>query len=129
MSTAELDQQKVAPAAQLGAVKAISRGVKTAPEFAVGIGRTIAYAMLGAVGRVTVPILIQQAIDRGFKKDRIDVGLIGMIALVGVVVVLITSVAQRAAVGRLGAMAGAERQEGDEQVHASRHRQLSAPRG
>ncbi len=87
---------------QLGAVKAISRGVKAAPEFAVGIGRTVAYAMVGAVGRVTVPILIQQAIDRGFKKDKIDVGLIGVIALIGVAVVIITSVAQRAAVARLG---------------------------
>jgi ATP-binding cassette, subfamily B, bacterial len=86
----------------LGAVAAISRGVKTAPEFAVGIGRTITYAMVGAVGRITVPILIQQAIDRGFKHGQVNVGLISVLGLIGAAVVIATSLAQRAAVARLG---------------------------
>jgi ATP-binding cassette, subfamily B, bacterial len=85
-----------------GAVEVLSRGVKTTPELRRGIGVTLLLAFLGAAGRVVVPILVQQSIDRGISGDQVDVGLVAMLGLIGVGVVTISSLSQRTAVARLG---------------------------
>ena len=85
-----------------GAVETLSLGVRTAPELTRGAGVTIMLAMGGAAGRVVVPILIQQSIDRGLSSGRADVGLVATLGLIGVVVVVAATVSQRAAVARLG---------------------------
>ena len=49
-------------------------------------------AMVGSAGRVVVPILVQQAIDRGLQKDKVNVGVVTVIdllvALAGVMIAL-----------------------------------------
>ncbi len=85
-----------------GAVEILSRGVKTTPELRRGIGITLLLAFIGACGRVVVPILIQQSIDRGISSDSVDVGLVATLGLIGVGVVLVASLSQRTAVARLG---------------------------
>ncbi|MEO5723198.1 MAG: ABC transporter ATP-binding protein, partial [Ilumatobacteraceae bacterium] len=59
-------------------------------------------AMAGAAGRVVIPILVQQSIDRGFQPGNVRVGVITMLALIGAAVIVIATICQRTAVARLG---------------------------
>jgi hypothetical protein len=42
-------------------------------------------ALLGAGGRVVIPILVQQAIDRGFTDDGVQVGVVSVLAAIALV--------------------------------------------
>ena len=90
------------PVSRWSAVQMIGKGVEAAPALRRGIGATFALAMVGSGGRVVVPILVQQAIDHGLQKDKVDVGKITVLGIIGLVVVLVATVAQRTAVARLG---------------------------
>lgn len=90
------------PIGRWGAVETIGRGVRAAPALRTGLGGTFALAFLGAGGRVVVPVLVQQAIDRGLVGDNVDMAVITRLAAVGFVCVLLATVAQRQAVLRLG---------------------------
>jgi ATP-binding cassette, subfamily B, bacterial len=88
---------------QDSAVRTIGRGLETAPILRQGLGVTWMFAAVGAAGRVVVPILIQQAIDRGIPTGgevRIDV--IVQMALLGALAVLVSGWAFRMASLRLG---------------------------
>jgi len=64
---------------------------------------TWALAAVGATGRIVVPILVQQAIDKGIVRDGgVRVGLVVVFAIVAAVALLIAGAAQRQAVVRLG---------------------------
>jgi ATP-binding cassette, subfamily B, bacterial len=90
------------PMSRWGVVETIGRGVEAAPVLKTGFLPTLGLAMLGAGGRVVVPILVQQAIDRGFRDGEVRIGTITTLALIGVGVVLVATVCQRTAVARLG---------------------------
>ena len=80
------------------AVRTIGRGLETAPILRQGLGLTWLLAAIGAGGRVVVPILIQQAIDRGIVgEDDVRVDLIVQMAMVAVLAVLISGVDLRQA--------------------------------
>ena len=80
------------PISRWSAVQMIGKGVEAAPALRRGIGATFAFAMVGAAGRVVVPILVQQAIDRGLKEGQVDVGVVMVLGLIGVVVIIIATV-------------------------------------
>ena len=84
------------------AVSTIARGVRTTPELTAGAPLTIGLALVGAAGRVVLPVLIQQAIDHGIRSGQVDVGLVARLCSIGLGVVLIASIAQRQAMKRLG---------------------------
>lgn len=90
------------PMSRWTAVETIGRGVREAPALKTGFGLTLAFAMMGALGRVSMPILVQQAIDRGFEQDQVRVGTITVLALIGMAVVVVATICQRTAVARLG---------------------------
>jgi ATP-binding cassette, subfamily B, bacterial len=90
------------PLGRWGAVETIGRGVRAAPALRRGLGLTIALAVVGAGGRIVVPILVQQSIDRGITPSGVDLDRVSRMALVGLVCVLVAAVAQRQAVLRLG---------------------------
>ena len=90
------------PISRWTAVETIGRGVRAAPALRTGFGLTLALAMVGAGGRVTIPILIQQAIDRGFKQNDVQVDVVVLLAGIALVVIAIAMFAQRTAVARLG---------------------------
>ncbi len=90
------------PISRWSAVQMIGKGVEAAPALRRGFGYTFALAMVGSAGRVVVPILIQQAIDRGLRAGEVDVGVVTTLGLIGLVVVVIATIAQRTAVARLG---------------------------
>jgi ATP-binding cassette, subfamily B, bacterial len=90
------------PLSRWSAVQMIGKGVEAAPALRHGIGATFGLAMVGAGGRVVVPILVQQAIDRGLTKGAVDVGVVTTLAMIGVAVTIVATIAQRTAVARLG---------------------------
>ncbi len=85
-----------------GAVATLTRGVRTAPELTRGAGVTLGLSLVGAAGRIVVPVLIQQAVDGGISGDRVDVGRVARLCIVGLVVVIVAAIAQREAMRRLG---------------------------
>jgi ATP-binding cassette, subfamily B, bacterial len=91
------------PVGRFAAVHTINRGLREAPVLRQGLAITWVLAAIGAMGRVVVPILLQQAIDRGIvTSDGVQVGLVALLAAIGAVALVIAAVAQRQAVVRLG---------------------------
>ena len=87
------------------AITTIRRGLREVPVLRSGLWFTFVLAALGSGGRVVVPILIQQAIDRGIvgvDGDRVDVALVARLSAIGLVAVLLAGVAFRQASLRLG---------------------------
>jgi putative ABC transport system ATP-binding protein len=84
-------------------VGTIRRGLEEAPVLRQGLWVTWLLAAVGAVGRVVVPVLLQQAIDHGIiGQEGVRVGFVGVLSLVAAGALLISGVAQRQAVVRLG---------------------------
>ncbi|MEI8239021.1 MAG: ABC transporter ATP-binding protein [Actinomycetota bacterium] len=90
------------PISRWSAVETLGKGVKAAPALRTGLGVTLLLALVGAGGRVVMPILVQQAIDRGLKAGRVDVGLVATLGAIAFAIVVVATWAQRTAVYRLG---------------------------
>jgi putative ABC transport system ATP-binding protein len=90
------------PLGRWTAVETLGRGVKAAPALRTGFGLTLVLAMVGAGGRVVIPILVQQSIDHGLGPDGVDVGRVSAMAAAAFVVIVLAAWAQRTAVHRLG---------------------------
>jgi putative ABC transport system ATP-binding protein len=88
------------------ATETIGRGVDAAPILKVGFAATFGCAIVGAAGRVVVPILVQQAVDNGFEVGdgdvQVDVRFVSLLCLIGAVTSVVAVSAQRTAVLRLG---------------------------
>lgn len=91
-----------------GALATIGAGVRAAPALRVGIGLTIFLALIGASGRVVVPILLQQAIDTGISRNvsagapRVDIDRVTTLCIFGALWLIVAGISQRTAVARLG---------------------------
>lgn len=90
------------PVSRWSAVETLGKGVRAAPALRIGFVTTLGLAIVGAAGRVVIPILVQQAIDRGLSPDGVDMGTIVQLSSVAFVVICIATWAQRTAVYRLG---------------------------
>ena len=94
------------PMGRFSATSTIGRGLEEAPVLRQGLGLTWLIAAFGAGGRVVVPIVVQQAIDRGIvgADDTIEVRVrfIVWCALIGVAAQLVAAACQRTAIVRLG---------------------------
>jgi putative ABC transport system ATP-binding protein len=91
------------PVGRFSATTAIGRGLVEAPILRQGLALTWVLAAIGAGGRVVVPILIQQAIDRGIVgRDDVRVDFVIGCGLIAFAAVAVAGICQRAAVIRLG---------------------------
>ncbi len=88
-----------------GAVDTIRAGIAEAPALGRGLAVTFLLALIGAAGRVTIPVVMQQAIDNGLVDGGVRVGYITRLCVVASVVVVFAAVSQRMAVFRLGSAA------------------------
>lgn len=88
-----------------GAVETIREGMHHAPALSRGIILTFVLAVVGASGRVTVPIVIQQAIDNGFADGRVRVDFILRLCGGAALMVVVAALCARTAVYRLGTAA------------------------
>ncbi len=84
--TEELDEPE-------GALRVLRRGLQASPEFRRGLGATAALGLAVAVGRLTVPVIIQQALDRPLRPDgSMDTGFVLAAAVVALVVITTSAV-------------------------------------
>ena len=87
--------------APIGVVDTLRRGWATTPELRRGLAGTLAFAFAASGGRVVVPILVQQAIDRGLRPGGVDVGFVTRLCVFGAIAVVIATWCTRMAVARL----------------------------
>jgi len=86
-----------AGSARLGTLSVLTRGWRTSPELRAGAGITVLLALVAAGGRVVVPILLQQMLDRGFEAGTS----FWVMAVGGVGAVIVTAFAAAATRRRL----------------------------
>lgn len=90
------------PMGRFTTAKTINRGFNVAPALAKGIGVTFAFAVIGSLARVVMPIMIQQTIDKGLKPGNIRIDFVLQAGAIAAISVIIASLALRQAVLRLG---------------------------
>jgi ABC-type sugar transport system permease subunit len=61
----EDDDAPPASGAAAGALAVLRRGLAASPELRVGLKATIVFAIVAAIGKLAIPILIQIILDRG----------------------------------------------------------------
>ncbi|HEV7933111.1 MAG TPA: ABC transporter ATP-binding protein [Actinomadura sp.] len=79
-----------------GALSTLRRGLRLSPEFRAGLLGTLGLALMATVGRVVVPIAVQQTIDRGLRPAAghgggTDVAFVRTAVLVCAAAVLLTA--------------------------------------
>lgn len=76
-----------------GAVAVVRRGLAASPELRQGLKVTLVLALLSAAGRVAVPVLVQQVVDRAVSSATdVDLGTVATLSAAAAVVVLLTSI-------------------------------------
>ncbi len=90
------------PPEDRGAIWVIRRGVRTSPELRRGLLFTVLLALVGAAGKIAIPVLIQQVTDKAIVGvDEFRGGLVIAACLTTLVVVVGVAFASRAAYIRL----------------------------
>jgi len=80
---------------RLGAMQTIRRGLRLSPELRSGLAGTLVLAMFATAGRVVVPVVIQQILDKGFDVDTgvVDLDLVTVMVAFGGVALMATAAA------------------------------------
>ncbi len=84
-----------------GALAVLRRGWRHSPELRQGAAVTLLLAAVGSAGRIAVPVLVQQAIDRGLSPGSVSSATVAGLGAVAAAVIVATTLARRAAVIRL----------------------------
>lgn len=110
----------VASGEDLSAWTVLREGARIAPEMLQGLRGTVLLAVAGTVGRVVVPIAVQQTIDRGIDAPGgVDLGFVTTMALAAGLAMLATSVCSTLMTARL--FSASERSLATLRVAAFRH--------
>ena len=59
--------------AEVKALEVLKAGIAATPELKVGLGVSIAMALVMAVGRMIIPISIQQILDKGINDGDLEI--------------------------------------------------------
>jgi ATP-binding cassette subfamily B protein len=92
-------EEATAPGGGIGVGRAsglatLRTGLRLTPEFHRGLGTTLLLALVATVGRVVVPVAVQQTLDRGLSSPGgPDIGFIRTAVLICGVAIIITAVA------------------------------------
>ena len=69
----------------------VRRGLRLAPQITAGLGLTLALSLLATLGRLAVPIAVQQTVDHGLKGGgEADLTLVAWVAVAGATVLALT---------------------------------------
>jgi putative ABC transport system ATP-binding protein len=91
------------PMGRFAGVHTINRGLQEAPILRQGLALTWCLAAVGATSRIVVPILLQQAIDKGIITDEgVKINVVATLAAIAAGALVIAGFAQRQAIVRLG---------------------------
>jgi ATP-binding cassette subfamily B protein len=105
---------------EIGAWQTIRRGIAFSPELREGVGGTLAFAVLATLGRVVVPIAVQQTLDRGLNAaGGPDLSFMGWMATLAALAIVVTGVASYFMTARL--FTAAERGLATLRIKAFRH--------
>ncbi|WP_285703728.1 ABC transporter ATP-binding protein [Microtetraspora sp. NBRC 16547] len=80
-------------AAERSALETLRHGLRLSPEFRRGLGGTVVLAVLATLGKVIVPIAVQQVIDRGLRGGAPDMAFIRNAVVLCALAVLLTALA------------------------------------
>lgn len=88
-------------------LQTVRAGLRAAPALRNGLGLTVLFALIGATGRVVIPVLVQQTIDGGtgglgVGSADLDVDRTILLCGLSAVWLVIAALCQRTAVLRLG---------------------------
>ncbi|NNE72881.1 MAG: ABC transporter ATP-binding protein [Acidimicrobiales bacterium] len=86
---------------EVGAMEVLRRGLAISPELKTGFVFTAAMAVLTALGQLTIPILIQQILDRGLDDDGVRTGFVVGASLVALGIMVVVFLASRFTYNRL----------------------------
>jgi ATP-binding cassette, subfamily B, bacterial len=87
---------------EISAWQTIKRGAEISPELKEGFWGTLALALLGTAGRVVVPVVIQQTLDRGLNGPQgIDLAFVTQMAFVAAAALVLTGVSAYLMTARL----------------------------
>jgi ATP-binding cassette subfamily B protein len=104
----------------ISALRTIARGIELSPELKQGFGGTLAFAVLATLGRIVVPVAVQQTLDKGVNAPGgPDLGFMGLVAGLACVAVLVTALASYQMTYRL--FTSAERGLATLRIKAFRH--------
>ncbi len=88
--------------AEVRALEVLRRGIERSPELRTGFAVTAAMALCVAVGKLIIPVLIQQILDRGITgTDGYRPGFVFTAAAIATVIILLVMVLGRATMIRL----------------------------
>ncbi|WP_438822017.1 ABC transporter ATP-binding protein [Actinocrinis puniceicyclus] len=72
----------------------VRKGLRLSPEFTRGIGVTMLLAFIATVGRIVIPVAVQQAVDHGFDAPGgVDTGEVRVMAALAALAVAATMLA------------------------------------
>jgi ATP-binding cassette subfamily B protein len=104
----------------LAAMRTIGRGIELSPELTDGIRGTIAFAVVSTVGRIVVPVAVQQTLDKGLNVGGSpNLSFMTVMAIVAGVAVVVTALASYQMTYRL--FTSAERGLATLRIKAFRH--------
>jgi ABC-type multidrug transport system fused ATPase/permease subunit len=104
----------------ISALRTIARGIELSPELKEGFRGTMALAVLSTLGRIVVPVAVQQTLDKGLSAPGgPDLGFMGMVATIACAAVLVTALASYQMTYRL--FTAAERGLATLRIKAFRH--------
>jgi ATP-binding cassette subfamily B protein len=77
-----------------GPITIVRKGLRLSPEFTKGIGITMALAFVATVGRIVIPVAVQQAMDHGFDAHGgVNVGEVRLMVALAALAVVTTATA------------------------------------
>ena len=87
---------------EISAWQTIKRGAEISPELKDGFWGTLLLALLGTAGRVVVPVVVQQTLDRGINGPHgIDLPFVTRMALVAALALVLTGASSYVMTARL----------------------------
>ncbi|NUR90707.1 MAG: ABC transporter ATP-binding protein, partial [Nonomuraea sp.] len=81
----------IAQSSDTSALGVIRRGLSLTPEFRKGLAVTLMLAVVATVGKIIVPVAVQQTIDTGLKTGTPDLPYISKAVILCAAAVVITA--------------------------------------
>ncbi|MGC0274716.1 ABC transporter ATP-binding protein [Pseudactinotalea sp. Z1739] len=82
---------RISEASELGVFGTVAEGIRLSPAMRVGIGFTLALALVATAGRLIVPLAVQRTTDAGIlAPGGVDVGLVMRLCAIAAVGLLLT---------------------------------------